>query len=480
MFSSLPLKAYGGSLGNEFPVELSIYDLCSSGCRYCFAALNKKSYRDRQVKMGKKQREAITKDSTNLVIKKIMKSISGAYNSESWIEYWIHNKAPLVYSNTTDPLTLSDVKYGSTYKILHLLNELQYPVFFQSKFLYDDRPQRNVLPFILENKSLVVYTTITTLNDQKAKIVEPGVISPTERLRRVEYLASKGKSVICALNPYMHGYSERPEVMVKAFADAGAHGVYFDMLHLSKSQMGQLPDSMSFLIDSSVNTFEKTEEGIETILMAHGEFADAAVANNLNYFYNPAYWSILEDTGCSVQGQTTLDKFPRMKTNMFDFSKAIENIYRTVKQPILMTFDDAMDLMEIDGKISYLDHVFSAYDLFGFYNAKVTEGTGEFYYRLGKKCTFRKFLRYIWNGEHDARKWLFLQGGMKRVTMDGSWIVDKQGDYIVCYDSGLDSVDWANWYGTMDLKELSEGGYVELQPIIQMLRKINQGEQDGL
>jgi len=472
----MPLKAYGGSLGNEFPIELSIYDMCSASCEYCFAKLNKFSYRDRQQKMGKKAREAITQDPTNLVIKKIMKSISGSYNPESWIEYWIHNRAPLVYSNTTDPLTESDVKYGSTFKILHLLNELQYPVFFQSKFLYDDRPQRNVLPFILENENLVVYTTITTINDQKAKIIEPGVILPSERLKRVEYLAKQGKTVICALNPYMHGYSERPEIMVKAFADAGATGVYFDMLHLSKSQIGQLPDRVSFLIEHSMNTFEKTEEGIEKILMAHGEFSDAASANGLEYFYSSAYSSILEDSGCSVQGQSTLDKFPRMKTNMFDFSKAIEDAYRTVEMPIVMSFDDVIDLLEINGKIDYLDHVFSTYDLFGFYNAKVTEGTGEFYYHLGKRCTFKQFLRYAWNKSYDSAKWLFLLGGMKHLTMDGVLLTDEQGNHVVTYDPGLDSVDWESWYDILDLKELSSRGYVELRDINKQLKEIKPGE----
>lgn len=436
MFSSKPLKNYGNSLSGIFPLELSVFDRCTQNCNYCFSMLGKDAFRYRQQQMGK-TRTIHKDDPTDSIIKKFLKALGGGYNPNSWLDYFIHNRYPVVFSNNIDPLTLQDKQFQSTLRLLKFFADVEYPVFFQTKMVYDDSPERNVLPYILENKNLAVYVSINTLNDEKAKITEKGATPPSERIEKMKYLADNGKYVIMAINPYIHGHSDSITSMVEKAHEVGCKGVYFDFIHFSDSQQSMLKVDGKHLIQYTMDSFyEKGEEGIDTVLNCIIELVAACRKYGLNYFYDPSLAPYINDNMLTTQA---VDIYKNMLlTNLTPLSNYLVTAYNKYKKPIIIAREELMSFFD---NIPYIDQEFSAYDLFGFYNKKVTESPSEFVAKLGSKVSIRNFYRYMWDESVDKQSWIFHLDGLVPVRWGDKLEIGEEGSVLYCYYPDLISHD---------------------------------------
>jgi DNA repair photolyase len=71
----------------------------------------------------------------------------------------------------------------------------------------------------------MVAITITTDNEEKAKILEPYAPSPAERLKAAEELIASGVPVAIRIDPIIPYMNENPETLVKALAQIGVRHI---------------------------------------------------------------------------------------------------------------------------------------------------------------------------------------------------------------------------------------------------------------
>lgn len=457
MFSSRPLKAYGNSLSSIFPLELSIYDRCAMNCLYCFAMLGKDNARYRQKQMGK-ERKVVKGDPTDSVINKFRKSLSDNYNSQNWIEYFIHHRYPLVFSNNVDPLGPQDNNVGSTVKLLQFFADVQYPVFFQTKKVYTDE----TLPFILENKNLAVYVSINSTDDAKTKMIETNATPPSERIEKMRYLCKKGKYVIMAINPWINEVADPIMDMVHLAKDIGCQGVYFDFIHFTDGQASQLKINGKHLTDYTIEEYmQRGPEGVNFVLDRYLEFVEAARECDLNYYYNPAFSPYLGDN--FITPQAVGDFFEnKLMTNRTLFMNYMNTAVAKYKKPIVFSREE---LMAFYSEVPYMQNKFNSYDLFSMYNQKVTESPAEFINALGKTCTMENFYRFLWEKSMDNPEWLFRLDGLVTMRVDDALEVDENNSVLYCYYPDLIEYDINMLDTTINIKGWEEDSYVRLSDI---------------
>ena len=86
--------------------------------------------------------------------------------------------------------------------------------------------------------------SVPTLDPEICRLTEPGTAPPRQRLRALRELVDHGIKASVGMAPILPGLSDRPELMddvVKAARDAGATGVWANVLYLPARDAGALP-----------------------------------------------------------------------------------------------------------------------------------------------------------------------------------------------------------------------------------------------
>ena len=173
---------YGELLLNVTPVELS-GNKCSHNCAYCFAN--------------------IQRDDRYSDIEHTVKFLGKDKHTGLVGDFW-DNGYSLTLSNRTDPF--SETNITDTLVLARIFSTVENGIFIQTKL-----GRREYIDKFLENigtkRNIVWYITITTPNDDIAKIIEPGAPSPTERMKTAKYLHDLGFTVIVAFNPFVKGWT---------------------------------------------------------------------------------------------------------------------------------------------------------------------------------------------------------------------------------------------------------------------------------
>ncbi len=119
-------------------------------------------------------------------------------------------------SNSSDPYPKIEASIGHTRKCLQILSgsNCKIQIITKSNIVTRDDD-------LLLNVPSTVALTIITDDDSIAKILEPGAPSPTQRIRAVQDLLSKGIPVSVRIDPIIPFVNDRQEKLVATLASIG-------------------------------------------------------------------------------------------------------------------------------------------------------------------------------------------------------------------------------------------------------------------
>jgi len=174
--------------------SLHPYTGCSHFCLYCYAS-SYIGYKPSRLK------------------KNILRSVIHDVN-------YINRDLVVEMSSSSDPYPPLEEWMLVTRSILKILCENNVKVLITTKSHIVTRDAD-----ILSRMKSAVMITITTLDRDKAKIIEPGAPDPEKRLKAVEYLSDKGIPVGVRIDPIIPGVNDDPVEIDQLIKTLSEHGV---------------------------------------------------------------------------------------------------------------------------------------------------------------------------------------------------------------------------------------------------------------
>jgi DNA repair photolyase len=134
--------------------------------------------------------------------------------------------------SATDAYQPIERKLGITRSIIEVLSECSHPFSMVTKSSGIERDLDLVAPMAAQGL-VAIYLSITSLDPQLARILEPRAAAPHRRLRTVEALAKAGVPVGVSVSPVIPFINE-PEIekILEAAANAGATSAFSIVLRL--------------------------------------------------------------------------------------------------------------------------------------------------------------------------------------------------------------------------------------------------------
>lgn len=203
----------------DIPFRYSInpYRGCEHGCAYCYArptheTLGMNAGIDFETKV------LIKRDAAVLLRKEL--------NHPRW------QPEPIMMSGVTDCYQPAERKFKLTRSILEVLLEARQPVCMITKNALVLRDLDLLVP-MAERNLVSVALSVTTLDADLARQLEPRTATPAARLRAIRELSSAGVPVRAMVAPLIPGLTdnEMPSILA-AIKEAGALGAGFVMLRL--------------------------------------------------------------------------------------------------------------------------------------------------------------------------------------------------------------------------------------------------------
>ena len=173
-------------------------------------------------------------------------------------------------SESSDPYTPPERELALTRRVLKLIAESGFKLLVVTK---SDLVLRDKDILGSYRKSAVAIT-ITTLNDVKAKLIEPNAPPPSARIRAVQELSTEGIAVTVRIDPIIPGVNDDVEELkdlIKEVADAGA-------IQVTSSTYKARMESLSKLI----KIFPRSSELLRRLYLREGE-------RYSGYIYLPRY-----------------------------------------------------------------------------------------------------------------------------------------------------------------------------------------------
>jgi DNA repair photolyase len=205
--TSKTILATNNSPDLPFTFSLNPYRGCEHGCVYCYA-------RPSHEFLGY---SAGLDFETKIVVKyEAPQLLSDYLRKRSWVPQLV------LVSGNTDPYQPAERKLQLTRKCLEVFRDYRNPVCIITKNALVTR-DLDILQDLAADNLVHVTVSITSLDDDVIRKMEPRTSRPAARLDAIEALASRGISVGVNVAPIIPGLTdeEMPQIM-KAAADAGA------------------------------------------------------------------------------------------------------------------------------------------------------------------------------------------------------------------------------------------------------------------
>ncbi|MEM7818669.1 MAG: radical SAM protein [Candidatus Aenigmatarchaeota archaeon] len=182
---------------------------CSIGCVYCygryFSDFHKKSKKYQDLSRGIQKEVAIPREGLVEALKKEVKN----------------RPKRLVYlSSIVDPYTYEEEKYQITREILKILVKNNFPINVQTK---NPGLMLRDLDVLEKSKYFIASVTVTTLDKEKARKIEPYAPSPQKRLEVLKELSKKFLTTVWIdpIVPYLNDDEKELEELIKQVKEAG-------------------------------------------------------------------------------------------------------------------------------------------------------------------------------------------------------------------------------------------------------------------
>ncbi len=191
----------------SFDYSINPYRGCEHGCIYCFARpthsyLNLSPGLDFETRIVAKVNAA----------ERLRETLAGArYEARS-----------LVLGTATDAYQPVERKLGITRRVIEVLAECSHPFSVVTKSSGIERDLDLLVPMAAQGL-VSAYLSVTTLDNDLARILEPRAAAPARRLRTIRALAEAGVPVGVSVSPIIPFINE-PELehILEAAAEAGA------------------------------------------------------------------------------------------------------------------------------------------------------------------------------------------------------------------------------------------------------------------
>lgn len=203
----------------DVPLDYSMnpYEGCEHGCTYCYAR-NTHPYWGYNAGLDFERVILVKKNAPDLLRQTLSR--------KSW------KPSPIMLSGNTDCYQPIERKLEITRQLLQLLLDHRHPVSIITKNSLIQR-DIDILHEMAKLKLVNVVISITTLDEEIRRKMEPRTASAKKRLETVDVFSKAGIPVMVNIAPIIPGLTDI-EIMkiAKAAADAGASGIGYNILRL--------------------------------------------------------------------------------------------------------------------------------------------------------------------------------------------------------------------------------------------------------
>ncbi len=199
-----------------FRLTLNPYRGCEHGCIYCFA-------RPTHSYLGLSPGLDFE---TNIIAKpNIAAMLAKELQSKSY------QPSVINVGGATDCYQPCERELRLTRSCIEVLAKTNHPFALVTKSSLVERDLDLLVPMAQKNL-VAIYVTITTLDPQLARILEPRAAAPHRRLRVIETLAKAGVPVGVSVSPQIPFINDDMEQVLEAAKNAGASGAFYTVIRL--------------------------------------------------------------------------------------------------------------------------------------------------------------------------------------------------------------------------------------------------------
>jgi len=203
-----------------FGYSMNPYQGCEHGCIYCYAR-NTHEYYGFSAGLDFESKIIVKKNAARLLEQELMKP--------SW------NAVPIMLSGNTDCYQPQEKKFEITRSMLKVLAQYRHPVSIISKNSLVLR-DLDLLQDLASDNLVHVYISITTLDEELRRAMEPRTASALKRLKTVEALAKANIPVGIMNAPIIPGLNQHEiPAVLKAAAEHGALNAGMTIVRLNGS-----------------------------------------------------------------------------------------------------------------------------------------------------------------------------------------------------------------------------------------------------
>jgi DNA repair photolyase len=202
-----------------FRWSLNPYRGCQHACTYCFAR-GTHEYLGYDAGRGFETRIIVKLNAADALRQDLARP--------SW------RRELIAIGTACDPYQQAEMKYGITHRVLRVFDEFANPLSIITKSPHIVR-DADLLASIAGNAEVTVNFSISTLDEELWKRIEPQTARPQKRLEALRLLVDRGIRCGVLLAPVLPGLTDDPEglrCVVEAARDAGADFVHDNVLYL--------------------------------------------------------------------------------------------------------------------------------------------------------------------------------------------------------------------------------------------------------
>ena len=215
--ASRTLITYNDSLDVGFDASINPYRGCEHGCIYCYARPTHE-YLGFSAGLDFETRILVKEDAPLLLRKDL--------SAKSW------KPQVVAISGVTDPYQPIEKKLQLTRKCIEVFADFRNPVMIVTKSHLIAR-DADLLAEMARYSAAAVFLSVTTLDEDLARVMEPRASIPARRLAAVEALASVGVPVGVLVAPVVPGLTDHEITsIIKAAVKAGARFAGYTIMRL--------------------------------------------------------------------------------------------------------------------------------------------------------------------------------------------------------------------------------------------------------
>jgi DNA repair photolyase len=198
--------------------SMNPYQGCEHGCIYCYAR-NSFEYWGYSAGIDFETKILVKKNAPELLRKFLM--------HPKW------QPVPIMLSGNTDCYQPAEQKFRLTRKLLEICNEFNQPVGILTKNAWILK-DKDVLQEMAQKKILSAMVSVTSLNEDLRRVLEPRTATAKQRLRVIEELSKAGIRMGVMMGPMIPGLNEHEmQQIMKAGKGAGATFTAYTFVRLN-------------------------------------------------------------------------------------------------------------------------------------------------------------------------------------------------------------------------------------------------------